>query len=206
MKIVVMGDREAGESYYSEKELSQIGLKRYGKNVLLSKKASIYGRENVEIGNNVRIDDFSLISGRVKIGNWVHIAAYSALYAGGYYIILEDFVTISSRNAVYAESDDYSGASLSNPLVSSKFRKTYGSDVIFEKHVLLGTGCTVLPGVKLMEGASIGAMSLVNRDLEAWTVYAGIPVQEIRKRDRNILKLEQELLNTNGDMKWRNRF
>ncbi len=201
-----MGDREAGESYYSEKELSQIGLKRYGKNVLLSKKASIYGRENVEIGNNVRIDDFSLISGRVKIGNWVHIAAYSALYAGGYYIILEDFVTISSRNAVYAESDDYSGASLSNPLVSSKFRKTYGNDVIFEKHVLLGTGCTVLPGVKLMEGASIGAMSLVNRDLEAWTVYAGIPVQEIRKRDRNILELEQELLNTNGDMKWRNRF
>lgn len=187
-------DKKAKESFYTEKELSQIGLKSYGKNVLLSRKASIYGAENVEIGDNVRIDDFSLISGKVSIGNWAHIAAYSALYAGSYRIILKDFVTISSRNAIYAESDDYSGASLSNPLVNGQLRKTYGGDVLFEKHVLLGTGCTVLPGVRLKEGVSVGAMSLINESLEAWTVYAGIPAKAIKKRDRNILKLEQELL------------
>lgn len=178
------------KSFYTESELAGIGFRSFGKNVLLSRKTSIYGAENIEIGDNVRIDDFVLISGSIRIGNWVHIAAFSALYAGKFSIILNDFVTISSRNVIYAESDDYSGASLTNPLISGEFRKTYGGNVIFGKHTLLGTGCVVLPGVKLGEGASVGAMSLVNHNLEEWNVYAGIPAKRLKDRDRNILELE----------------
>lgn len=181
-------------SFYTESELAGIGLRSFGENVLLSRKASIYGAENIEIGDNVRIDDFVLISGNIRIGKWVHIAAYSALYAGRFSIILNDFVTISSRNAIYAESDDYSGASLTNPLINGVFRKTYGGNVIFEKHTLLGTGCTVLPGIKIGEGASVGAMSLVNCNLEEWAVYAGIPAKRLKERDRNILELERSFL------------
>ncbi|NBJ96829.1 acyltransferase [bacterium 1xD8-48] len=181
-------------SFYTESELSQIGFKSYGRNVFLSRKASIYGAENIEIGNNVRIDDFTLISGNVKIGNWIHIAAYSAFYAGKYQIIMDDFVTISSRNIVYAESDDYSGASLSTPFADKDFRHTYGDDVILGKHVLLGTNCTILPGVNLQEGVSVGAMSLVTQNLEAWGVYAGIPAKRIKERNRAILELEKNFL------------
>ena len=181
-------------SFYTEFELSKIGFKSYGRNVLLSRKASIYGAENIEIGNNVRIDDFTLISGNVKIGNWIHIAAYSALYAGKYQIVLDDFVTISSRNIVYAESDDYSGVSLSTPFADGNFRHTYGEDVIFGKHVLLGTNCTILPGVNVKEGASVGAMSLVTHNLEAWGVYVGIPAKRIKERNRDILKLGEKFL------------
>lgn len=181
-------------SFYTESELTDIGFKSCGRNVLLSRKASIYGAENIEIGSNVRIDDFSLLSGCVKIGDWVHIAAYSALYAGKFSIILNDFVTISSRNVIYAESDDYSGASLSNPLINNEFRQTYGANVVLEKHTLLGTGCTVLPGVRLREGVSVGAMSLVNRDLEEWSVYVGIPARKLKNRNRNILELEKKFL------------
>lgn len=184
-------------SYYTEQELAQIGLKEYGKNVLISRKASIYGAVNIEIGDSVRIDDFVIISGNVKIGSYVHIAAYSAIYAGKYQIVLKDFVTISSRNVIYAESDDYSGASLSNPLIKGRYRTTYGNDVVFEKHVLLGTNCTVLPGVNLGEGVSVGAMSLVKEDLEEWGVYAGTPAKRIKGRSRDILKLEQDFLKEN---------
>lgn len=181
-------------SFYTESELSQIGFKSYGRNVLLSRKTSIYGAENIEIGNNVRIDDFTLISGNVKIGNWIHIAAYSAFYAGKYQIVLNDFVTISSRNVVYAESDDYLGASLSTPFADGNFRHTYGEDVIFEKHVLLGTNCTILPGANLKEGVSVGAMSLVTHSLEAWGVYAGIPAKRIKERNKDILELEKNFI------------
>ena len=45
-------------SFLSKDELTKIGFKKIGKNVFLSRKASIYGPENMEIGNNVRIDDF----------------------------------------------------------------------------------------------------------------------------------------------------
>ncbi len=181
-------------SYYTEQELAQIGLKTYGNNVLISRKASIYGAENIAIGDSVRIDDFVIISGNVQIGSYVHIAAYSAIYAGKYQIVLKDFVTISSRNVIYAESDDYSGASLSNPLIKGRYRTTYGNDVVFEKHVLLGTNCTVLPGVNLGEGVSVGAMSLVKEDLRSWGVYVGIPAKRIKDRNKEILELEQDFL------------
>jgi len=63
-------------SYYSKIELSQIGFKSLGDNVLISKKTSFYGISRICIGNNVRIDDFCVLSagiGGIFIGNYVHI-------------------------------------------------------------------------------------------------------------------------------------
>ena len=54
-------------SFYDEQELQQIGFKSIGKNVLISRKTSIYGAQNITIGNNVRIDDFCVLSGNIKI-------------------------------------------------------------------------------------------------------------------------------------------
>ena len=68
-------------SYYDNAELLTLGLKHFGDNVLISKKASIYGANNIVIGNNVRIDDFVILSGNITIGDYVHIAAYSGLFA-----------------------------------------------------------------------------------------------------------------------------
>ena len=66
-------------SFYSQEELQSMGFKELGANVLVSRKASIYGAEKISLGNNVRVDDFSILSGRIEIGNHVHIAAYVAL-------------------------------------------------------------------------------------------------------------------------------
>lgn len=181
-------------SFYTEEELRKLGFNKLGKNVLISRKASFYRCDEISMGDNVRIDDFCILSGKISLGNYIHIAAYSALYAGKYEIIFKDFVTVSSRNIIYAESDDYTGPSLTFPNLNEEFRKTYGANVIFEKHVLLGTNCTVLPGVTLGEGVSVGAMSLVKQSMEAWNVYSGIPARKIKERSREILLLEKEYL------------
>ena len=55
-------------SFYSQEELMKIGFLSVGKNVLISKKASIYNPSVISIGNNVRIDDFCILSGKVTIG------------------------------------------------------------------------------------------------------------------------------------------
>lgn len=175
-------------SFYSKEELETIGLKNIGENVLISRKASIYGAENICIGNNVRIDDFCILSGKIIIGNNIHISAYTGLFAGRYKIVLEDYATISSRCAIYAESDDYSGRSITNPMNEGPFRKVYGGDVRFSRHVIIGSGSTVLPNVILNEGAAVGAMSLVNKDIEGWTINAGIPCRKIRERERELLQ------------------
>lgn len=189
-------------SFYSKDELAHIGFKSLGtQNVMISRKACIYGAENISIGNNVRIDDFCILSGNIIIGNHVHLAAYVSLFAGSSGIILKDFVGISSRTAVYAESDDYTGIALTNPTIPKKYRNIIVGKVIFEKHSLVGTGCTVLPNVTVGEGASIGAMSLINKSIEPWTISIGIPCKVVRYRSHDLLKLENEFLqNSKGNI------
>lgn len=54
-------------SFYTHDELAEIGFKSCGKNVLISRKASIYSPAKIEIGDNVRIDDFCILSGVIFI-------------------------------------------------------------------------------------------------------------------------------------------
>ncbi|MDR3597525.1 acyltransferase [Clostridium sp.] len=176
-------------SFYSQDELNKIGFKSLGKNVLISKKCSIYSPEHIEIRSNVRIDDFCILSGKIKIGGNIHISAYTALY-GKNGIILEDYVTISGRNLIYSASDDYSGEYMTNPM-NSKYTNVTGGSVILCKHTIVGAGCILLPNITLKEGTAIGAMSLVNKSTEEWGMYVGIPAKKIKNRSRTLLKYEE---------------
>lgn len=179
-------------SFYTKKELEEIGFKKLGKNVNISRNTSIYGANKISIGNNVRIDDFCILSGNIIIGNQVHIAASTLLFAGESGIVLEDFTGVSSRTAIYAESDDYSGDFLTNPMIPDKYRSIIRGKVVLKKHVLVGTGCTILPGVTIGEGTSVGSMSLINKNLDDWGIYVGIPCKRIKDRSKKILMLEQQ--------------
>lgn len=180
-------------SFYKEEELEKIGFKSLGKNVLISNKCSIYSPEKIEIGNNVRIDDFCILSGDIKIGNYIHIAAYSALFGGGE-IVMEDFSGLSARGTVYSVSDDYTGEFLTNPMVANEYRRVHKEKVVFEKHSLVGAGSIILPGVILKEGTSVGANSLITKSTDEWAIYVGSPAKKIKNRKKNLLKLEKEFL------------
>ena len=52
--------------------------------------------------------------------------------------------------------------------------------VVIEKDVTIGANCTILPGVIIGEGATVSAMSLVNRDIPPHSFWGGVPVREIR--------------------------
>lgn len=179
-------------SFYSEEELITLGFCEIGSNVLISKKASIYNASKISIGNNVRIDDFCILSGRIRLSSYIHIAAYSALYGGNYGIEIHDYSNISSKNSIYALSDDYSGASMTNPMIPDKYKKIYGEKVVIKKHVIIGSGCVIFPGVVLEEGSSFGAMTLINKSSQPWTINAGIPFRKIKDRSKDLLKLEAQ--------------
>ena len=124
-------------NFYSVEELKQLGIKKTGENVLISKKASIYGGANISLGNNVRIDDFCILSGNIEIGNYVHISAYAALFAGEAGIKIDDYVAISSRCVVYAVSDDYSGEYMTNPMVPEKYTNVIKKKVLLTNRISL---------------------------------------------------------------------
>jgi acetyltransferase-like isoleucine patch superfamily enzyme len=175
-------------SFCSRKELKSIGLKNFGSNVLISRKASIYNPSTIELGSYVRIDDFCILSGIIKIGSHVHISAYSALY-GKYGIELEDFSGLSPRCTIFSASDDFGGDYLIGPMVDSKYTNVIGGKVILKKYSQIGAGCVVLPNITIGEGVAVGAMSLVTRDLEDWTIFLGIPARFHKKRSKKVLSL-----------------
>ena len=179
-------------SFLSLEELEKIPFKSIGKNVLISRHASIYSPERISIGINVRVDDFCILSGNIVLGNNIHIAAYSALYGGQSGIQIDDFSNISSRVCIYAISDDYSGYTMTNPTIPEKYKHIQDEPVYLGKHVIVGSGCTILPGVILAEGAALGAMSLCKKSVDAWTIYAGIPARKIKQRRKELLDLEKE--------------
>ncbi len=181
-------------SFYNREELEKIGFKKIGKNVLISRKASIYSPCEMSIGSNVRIDDFCILSGKIQLGNYIHISAYCGLFGGEEGIYISNFGTVSSKTNIYALSDDYSGEYMTNPMVSEKYRNVVEEKVVLKKHVIVGAKSLILPGVVLGEGSSFGAMTLINTSSEPWSIYVGSPMKKIRNRSKNILKFEKEFL------------
>lgn len=180
----------------SRNQIEDMGFAHVGDNARLSDKASYYNCANIAIGDNVRIDDFCVLSagaGGILIGSHIHVAVYSALIGAGK-ITLSDFSNISSRVSIYSSNDDYSGASMTNPTIPKEFTDVQHADVVIGRHVIIGSGSVVLPGVELEQGVAIGALSLVNRSCQAFGVYSGVPAKRIKERKCDLLIVEQAFL------------
>lgn len=175
-------------SFYSTQELSTLGFKAIGENVLVSRFAQFYGIGNIELGSNVRIDDFCILSGDIKLGNNIHISAYTAIY-GKFGVEMEDYTGLSPRCTVFSATDDFSGDYLIGPMIESKYTNVTGGKVLIKKYSQIGSNCIILPGITIDEGVAVGAMSLVNHDLEEWRIYKGIPAKFLKTRNKKLLDL-----------------
>ena len=178
--------------YLTGEELMSYGFKSLGKGVLISDKASIYNSDEIDVGDFSRIDDFCVISGKVRFGRNVHVTP-GCLVAGGVEgIIFDDFTTLAYHVQVFTQSDDYSGHTMTNSTVPSKYKNERKETVVIKKHSIVGAGSVIMPGVTLEEGTSVGAMSLVLQSTEAWGVYVGSPAKRIRDRSQGLLQFEKE--------------
>ncbi len=183
-------------SFYSSEELRDLGFGFVGRDVKLSRKASFYNSSRISIGDFTRIDDFCVLSAGeqgITLGRNIHIAVYTSLIGQGE-ILIGDFANLSSRVAVYSSNDDYSGEFMTNPTLDKQYTNISSDPVTIGNHVIIGSGSIILPGVVLHEGSCIGALSLVNKDCEAFKVYAGVPVRYIKDRSRNLLDVAEKML------------
>ena len=181
-------------SFYNEEELQAFGFQSLGIDVKISRHCSIYGAERMSFGSHIRIDDFCVLSGDIILGNYIHIAAYNALYGGRAGIVIHDYAAISSHSSVYAASDDYSGQAMTNPMIPDEFRHVEEGRVTLNRHVIVGSHSVILPKCEIREGVSIGAMSLVTESLGEWGIYVGIPCKKLKDRKRNLLDLEKKFM------------
>jgi galactoside O-acetyltransferase len=169
-------------------------LKYCGKNVIIGKTARIRYPELVSIGDNSIIDDFTYISTALVLEKNVHLSAGTKIIGGRNSVVsFSEFSTTAPNAVLSAGSDDYNDG-IATPLVPLEFKANVEiGRIIIGRHCIIGAGSVVLPNVIFHDGACLGALSLAKKNLEAWSLYAGIPAKKIKDRNReNILELEEK--------------
>lgn len=146
--------------------------------------AKIAGAENITFGDPVLIDDFVLIVARepILIGDHVHIACFASITGGGR-VEIGDCSAISQGVRVLTASDDFKGPGFGNSTVPTEYRNVRRAPVSLGRFCIVGANSVVLPGVTLGDGVSVGAGSVVTRDLAPWGVY--LDNRRIANRDRD---------------------
>ena len=179
-------------SYLDSNSLKKLKFKKCGKNVLISKLCTIVNAKNIEIKNNVRIDNYSiLIAGdkknTLKIGSNVHIASFCFIN-GRFGVTMKDYSGIGLGVTILSVNDDFSGRSVTNPTTSGK-KLTHNGSVIIGKAVNVGVNTTIMPGTKVGNYSSIGSYSLVKGILKSGYVFVGNPAVPIYKKNKTIKHL-----------------
>jgi maltose O-acetyltransferase len=58
---------------------------------------------------------------------------------------------------------------------------------VIEDYVWIGTRATILPGVRIGQGAVVAAGAVVTNDVMAFSVVGGVPAKIIGKRSEGLL-------------------
>jgi galactoside O-acetyltransferase len=178
--------------------MENIEFKVIGKNVTIYPLAKIVFPENISIGDETVIDDFAFIYGAgkgIKIGNFCHITTHCVVQSGGL-LEIGDFSGIGPGSIILAATDDYQGQGfIGLKLFGDKYRNLKFSDVIIGRQVHIGAGSIILPGVSIGDGCSVGAGSIVTRDLPPWKICYGSPCKPMKDKPREKqLEMEKEFL------------
>jgi len=182
-------------NFYNPDELKELAFKKIGKDVLISRKASFYNTKNIEIGSNVRIDDFCILSSKIKIGNYVHIGCLTSI-TGSEEFIMDDFCGISQGCRILTASEDFLEWGFGNPTVPEEYRNVKKAPIKMDKFAIIGANSIICPGVTIGEGVSVAASSVVTWSLAPWGIYAGN--RKISERNREgVLKTYEKFLQRN---------
>jgi acetyltransferase-like isoleucine patch superfamily enzyme len=149
--------------------LVRIKWRKYkiGENPYIGLLVYLWAKHTITIGDNFYIGKFSQIECDAEIGNNVMLANRVALV--GRYDHHYQQIGVPMRLAMQIREKEYNWKGLHEKVV-------IGDDV------WIGYGSIILSGVKIGEGSIIAAGSVVAKDVEAFSIYAGVPAKKIRNR------------------------
>ena len=142
------------------------------------------------------VDDGATLGPGCRVWHWVHISAGARIGAGcsfgqGVYVgndvLIGDQVKIQNNVSVYdavtLEDDVFCGPSMVftnvyNPR-SAVVRKGEYRRTLVKRGATLGANCTIVCGSTVGEYAFVAAGAVVNRDVKAYALMAGVPARQI---------------------------
>lgn len=120
--------------------------------------------------------DWSPADGGIEIGAHSYIGPNCTLFGAagieiGESALISPGVVITSHQHTYAHRD-----------VEMRSQPLRFGRVVIERDVWIGANATILPGVRVGEGAVVGAGAVVTRDVPPRTVALGVPARVVRER------------------------
>ena len=140
--------------------------------------------DGARIGAGTRVWHFVHISGGAQIG--VGCSLGQNVYVGND-VVIGDNVKIQNNVSVYdavtLEDDVFCGPSMVftnvyNPRSAVPRKDAYRRTLI-RRGATLGANCTIVCGVTVGENAFVGAGAVINRDVPAFALMAGVPGRQI---------------------------
>lgn len=140
--------------------------------------------EGAEIGEGSRVWHFVHVCGGARIGAGVSLG--QNVFVGNR-VVIGDQCKIQNNVSVYdnviLEEGVFCGPSMVftnvyNPR-SLIERKSEYRDTLVKKGATLGANCTIVCGVTIGEFAFIGAGAVVNKNVPAYALMAGVPARQI---------------------------
>jgi len=155
-------------------------LKRFGTEVVIEAGVRIFHPETISIGDRVYIGHEAILKGYhrgyMEIGDDTWIGQRCFFHsAGGIRIGCE--VGIGPEVKILTSAHNFGPDR--QPVI--RYALAF-APIEVEDGVDLGVGSILLPGVRVGEGAVIGAGSVVTHDVPAYEVWAGAPARLLRKR------------------------
>jgi virginiamycin A acetyltransferase len=136
------------------------------------------------IGDGVRIDSFVKIKpvggvGDVQIGKNSYINSGCVIYSGngvtiGEHVLIAANCTVAAVNHAFREKG--------KKIIEQRFAPSRGG-IIIEDDVWVGANTVLLDGAILRRGCVVGANSLVNAELEPFSINVGSPVKCVGYRE-----------------------
>jgi len=173
-----------------------------GKNIIIGRKCRILRHAKIDtssnpsnanylkqtnvgcltLGNNVIIKDHALLltyDGFIKIGDYCSINPYTVIYGHGG-VTIGDNVMIAASCVIVSSNHNFESIELP---ISKQGITSQGIHI--ESDVWIGSNVKILDGVTVGKGCVVASGAVVNKSLEPFGVYAGVPAKLVKWRNRN---------------------
>jgi acetyltransferase-like isoleucine patch superfamily enzyme len=136
------------------------------------------------VGQDSVIDDFVKIkhvggTGDVVIGNHVFLNSFTVIYSGNG-VKIGNNTAIGPNCSIVPINHKFGDK---NRLISEQRFADSKGGIIIEDDVWIGAGVIILDGAHIRQGAVIGAGSLVNKEVEAYSINMGSPCKVVGYRE-----------------------
>jgi acetyltransferase-like isoleucine patch superfamily enzyme len=158
----------------------------YGRNVYIFPGVHIARTQFISVGDNVTIGrdtdiyvhptHSDLKDYVIRIGNNVHIGSHNIIGARKS-IVLEDNVLIGPHVMIGDHSHRYENVDVPIKMQEA----TEGRPIRIERDCWIGANVFILPNVTIGRHSVVGANSVVNHDIPAYSVAVGAPARVIKQ-------------------------